>query len=135
MNLRITCDANSESGVGIIIDEISGPTRKHFLPKAYGDGLKGIVIVLMCRNPDLNFKQRIRFSKKDKTLYMDVMLDLKQMIRAAHQDRKRTIINRLTDEVPIIIHKYSFPDFDEKHFVEELKNCLNKFQDTKASAI
>src|SRR5437016_3849264 len=98
MHLRITCDANAESGVGIIIDEMSGPARKHFISKEYGDGLKGVVIVFMCRNSDLNFKQRIRFSKKDKTLYMDVLLDLKHMIQATPQERKRTVINSLADE-------------------------------------
>jgi hypothetical protein len=128
MHLRITCDANDESGIGLVVDEISGPTRKHFVSKDYGDSLNGVVIVLMCRNPDLNFKRRLRFSKKDKKLYLDVMLDLKQMIQATHQDRKRAVINHLTDEVSKALRKYSMPNFDEMRFVDELRSWLKEIE-------
>src|SRR5689334_2516327 len=109
LHLGITCDANAESGVGIVVNEISGPTRKHFAAKNYGIGVHGIGVVLMCRDPELNFKRRLRFSKKDKMLYMDIMLDLNQMRQAEHGVRKRIVVERLADEVPAVLHKYSIP--------------------------
>jgi hypothetical protein len=121
MRLMVTCDANSESGVGQVIDEICGPTHQHFVPKNYGDGLAGLGVVLMCRDPELNFKRRLRFSRKEKTVYMDVMLDLTQMRQAAHEVRKRIICERLIEEIPAVVRKYSIADFDDALFEQDLK--------------
>src|SRR5205807_1477689 len=94
MLLRITGDVNAESGAAETVYEISGPTEDYFAPRDYGTGLHGVVVVLMCRNPALNFKRRIRFVRKDKELYMDVMLDLKQMSQATRGLRRRIIAER-----------------------------------------
>jgi len=126
MHLRITSDANAESGVGQVVDEISGPTRNHFARKQYGAGLLGVVVVLMCRNGALNFKRRVRFAKKDKTLFMDAMLDLDEMRQAEHGVRKRIVAERLTDEIPTVLHKHSIPDFDDARFIEDLKSWLTE---------
>jgi hypothetical protein len=124
LHLRITCDANEESGVGEVVDEISGPTRKNFATKNYGLSLLGIGVVLICRNPELKFKQRLKFSKSEKRLYMDVMLDLGQMRQADHERRKRIICERLAEEIPAVVRKYSVPDFDEERFAADLKSWL-----------
>jgi len=121
MHLRVTSDANAESGVGPVIDEISGPTRRHFVPKDYGDGLSGAAVVLMCRNPDLNFKRRLRFARKEKTVFMDVMLDLTQMRQVAHDVRKQIICERLMEEIPAVVRKYSIANFDVMLFEHDLK--------------
>jgi hypothetical protein len=126
MQLRITGDVNAESGVGQVIDEISGPTRRHFVPKDYGDGLSGVGVVLMCRNPELNFTRRLRFARKEKTVYMDVMLDLTQMRQATHEVRKRIICERLIEEIPAIVRKYSLADFDDALFEQDLKAWLSE---------
>jgi hypothetical protein len=125
MFLRISSDANEESEVGRVLADISGATRRHFLAKDYGIGLLGVVVVLMCRNPALNFKRRVRFSKREKMIFMDVMLDLNEMRRAQHEGRKRAITERLADEVPTVIHGYSIGDFDEPRFAEDLKGWLS----------
>ena len=124
MHLRITSDANSESGVGEVVGEMSGPTRRHFASKNYGGGLLGFVIVLMCRNPELNFQRRLRFARKEKTVYMDFMLDLERMRSAEHERRKRIVVERLAQEIPEVLSKYSIRDFDEARFVEDLKGWL-----------
>ena len=124
MHVRITGDFNAESGVDEVLNELSGPIRRFFLPKDYGSGLSGLVIVLMCRDSGLNFKRRIRVSSKEKKLYMDVMLDLLQMRPAEHQERKRDIIERLAQEIPIVLRKYALKEFDEVRFVGDLKSCF-----------
>jgi hypothetical protein len=124
MDLFITGDINRESGVAEVLDEISSPTRRHFTPAEYGGGLVGIAVVLMCRDPRLNFKRRIRFSKKEKVLYIDIMLSLDQMRIASHEHRKRVIVERLLDEIPVVLHRYSIKDFDETRFVEDLGRWL-----------
>src|SRR2546429_273707 len=113
MLLRITGDINAESGVAEVLYEISGPTEDFFTARDYGDGLRGVGVVLMCRNPALNFKRRIRLAGKDKTLYMDVMLELKEMSQATPGLRRRIISERLVEEIPAVVHKYSIRDFDE----------------------
>jgi hypothetical protein len=120
MHFRITSDANEESGVGHIIDEISGPTRKHFVSENYGLGLLGIVIVLMCRNPELKFKRRLRLVKKDRKLYLDIMLYLHEMTPLEHEARKRVIGSRIAGELPSILRKYSIPDFDDVRFIDDM---------------
>jgi hypothetical protein len=124
MRLMVVCDANEESGVGQVVYDICGPTLQHFHPKNYGDGLSGLGVVLMCRDPELNFKRRIRFSRKEKTIDMDVMLDLTQMRQADHDVRKRIICERLIEEIPAVVRKYSITDFDDVLFEQDLKAWL-----------
>ena len=120
MHFGITCDANQESGVGEVVGELSGRTRKHFLPRDYGSGLLSLGVVLMCRDPALNFKPRIRFSKKDQTLYMDVMLHLLKMIPLSHQERRSVIIQKLEQEIAEILNKYDLDNFDRVRFESDL---------------
>ncbi|SRR6266545_4256252 len=128
MHVFITSDANQESGVGEFVDKVSGRTDAHFHEKDYGVGLHGLVVVLMCRNPDLKFKQRIRLSKKEKKLYMDIMLNLDEMKDATHETRKCIITERLANEVPAILRKYSIRDFDEERFVADLRSWLQEIR-------
>jgi hypothetical protein len=124
MHLRITCDANEESGVGQVVFKISGPTRRQFASKNYGIGLAGVGVVLMCRDPELNFKRRIRLARKEKKLFMDIMLDLAQMREADQEKRTRIIRERLAEEVPTVVGKYSIADFDKERFLADLKSWL-----------
>lgn len=43
----------------------------------------------MCRDPRWNFKQRIRFVKKENCLYMDLMFDWNTMVNADQKTRKQ----------------------------------------------
>jgi hypothetical protein len=120
MRFGITCDANQESGVGEVVFEVCGPTRKHFEPKDYGAGLSEIFIVLMCRNPELNFKRRLRLVKKDRVLYLDIMLDLHEMVPLEHEARKRIVGHWISEELPPILRKYAIPDFDDARFIDDM---------------
>lgn len=121
MRFMITSDANKESGVGDVVTDLCGPTLQHFGPRDYGSGLPQLGVVLMCRDPYLNFKRRVRFSKKDQTLYMDVMLHLPDMIPLSHDERRRVIIQRLEMEIPQVLSKYAFRDFDQPRFESDLR--------------
>ncbi|PYJ51171.1 MAG: hypothetical protein DME83_07865 [Verrucomicrobia bacterium] len=120
MHFRVTADTNQESGVGAVVDELSGPTRKHFVPRDYGSGLPRLCVVLICRDPHLDFEKRVRFSKKDQTLYMDVILHLPEMIPLTHDERRRVILQRLELEIPEVLTKYEFRDFDRARFESDM---------------
>jgi hypothetical protein len=124
MHLRITGDIAAQSGLAQIIDDWSGLTRQHFVAKDYGNGLLGLVVVLMCQGQELNRKRRIRLSKKEKKLYLDVMLDLDEMRKVDQQVRKTIVAERLADDVPGGLRRYSIPDFDQVRFIEDFKSWL-----------
>jgi hypothetical protein len=127
MKLKILSDAHWESGLEKVSKRLSSTGyRTAFESKDYGSGLKGVVVILMCRDPVLHFKQRIRFAKKENTLYLDVMLDLEVMRAATDKARMRIVCIRLADEVPEIVQRYSFQNFDEEQFISDFKSWLNQ---------
>jgi hypothetical protein len=126
MHLRITSDSNSESGVGEVVSDVSGPTRRFFVARDYGVGLSGIVVVLMCRDPELRFKRRVRFARKELKLFFDLMLDLDEMTPLEHAERKKIILDRLLDEIPAMVRKYSISAFDEMGFECDLRECFSE---------
>ena len=120
MDFGITCDVNWESGVGKTLDLIPIRNFKDFFYlKKYGDDLIDIFIVLMCRNVEHNFKQRIRFVKKEKALYMDIMLDFDLFMKISQEERNTIVFDKLIKEVPEIIAKYKFKDFDLASFTND----------------
>ena len=125
MHLRITGDISFASGVGEVIEGLSGPMREHFATRDYGGGLRGIVVCLMCRGQDLKFKRRIRLSKKERFLYMDVMLDLDEMRSLTKQSRFEIVVRRLKTEIPAIFNKYKIPDFDDRRLQSDLCGWLD----------
>ena len=77
MRFTINADNSQETRVGSQVAS-EFPAREledwlHF--KNYGNDLVDVGIILMCRNPEYNFKQRIRMDRKNKILYIDLMLD------------------------------------------------------------
>lgn len=49
----------------------------------------------MCLEPELNLNQRIRFSKKDKVLYMDIMLHLADFMNVEQTVREKIVGEKL----------------------------------------
>jgi hypothetical protein len=135
MSFGITCDANEESGLGEVLDDVTTPTEDHFRTRDYGADVRRIFVVLMCRDPALNFKRRIRFVKKTKVLYVDVMLNGEEMKQADHETRKRIVAEHLAQEIPAIVRKYKFKDFDEPRFAEDLKNWLSEWPSLKHTRV
>lgn len=121
MYIRTTGDTAAESKVGQVIYSISGPTEDRFAKKDYGAGSPGIVVVLMCQDPALNLKRRVRFAKKDNKLYLDVKLDLDEMKAAKPAARRRIILARIHRDVAEVIARYRLPDFDSAKFLKDLQ--------------
>jgi hypothetical protein len=125
MQFNITSDSNHETKVG---DQVTTqfPRRKledwlHF--KNYGNDLVRIGLILMCRDPEYNFKQRIRMDRKNKILYIDLMLDYHYFIsNITQEDRISTVAKKIFEEVPPIVKKYKLKDFDLDLFMSDLKN-------------
>ena len=78
----------------------------------------------MCRDPRLNFKQRIRMDRKELILYMDLMLSSPEMAAATKAKRQHMLAEKLYNEVPQIVRKYKLKDFDTERFVSDLQGWL-----------
>jgi len=100
--------------------------RSFFKQQDYGNALNGLTVVLMCQDPTLGLKQRIRFYRKEKEIDMDIMLDLPLFISISQKEREKIVVNKLISEIPPVIKKYKIADFDLIKFETDVKNCMSK---------
>jgi hypothetical protein len=122
MKFFVTCDANIESGIDKVIYGMNKEFDAYFGNRFYDDTGIEMAVILMCRDPRWNFKQRIRFKKKDNCLYIDIMFDLPVMEQTDAGTRKRIVAQKMTNEIPQIVAKYKFKDFDLTRFAADLRN-------------
>lgn len=124
---NILADFYWETQIDKVLDSLSNTGyRRFFLDQDYGTSLDGITVVLMCQDPNLNLKQRIRFSKKEKNLYLDIMLDLPHFLEILQKEREEIIVDKIITEVPQVIAKYKFKDFELVRFEKDLKKWMRK---------
>lgn len=124
---NILADFYWESKIDKVLDTLSETGyRRFFSEQYYGSTLNGITVLLICQDPSLNLKQRIRLSKKEKTIYMDIMLNLNQFLKIEQKERKKIVVEKLINEVPVIIRKYRLEDFDILKFESDLKKWMIK---------
>ncbi|MFD2903779.1 hypothetical protein [Sphingobacterium anhuiense] len=124
---NILADFYWESKIDKVLDTLSETGyRRFFSEQYYGSTLNGITVLLICQDPSLNLKQRIRLSKKEKTIYMDIMLDLNQFLKIEQKEREKIVVEKLINEVPVIIKKYRLEDFDILKFESDLKKWMIK---------
>ena len=127
MTMFITCDAWWESKVDKVLGDLEDlGYRRFFEDKDYGESVAEIGIILMCQDASLNLKQRIRFSKEKKKLSMDIMLDLEQMMQLDHESRRKIIAEKIVTEVPLVLRKYKFKDFDLPRFSKDLSDWFKQ---------
>ncbi|HEV7646129.1 MAG TPA: hypothetical protein VGO50_19490 [Pyrinomonadaceae bacterium] len=127
MRIDILSDSDLEAKLGDVTSVLNDTGfYKVFETKQYDDANISICIVLMCRDPIHKFTQRVRFSKKENCLYMDIMLDLDQMKHANDDLRKRIVAEKMLDEIPAIIGRYKNIDFDLQRFLFDLKNWFEQ---------
>jgi hypothetical protein len=120
MLVNILCDANWESKIDHALKVID---REAFSDD-YGSGLSSLVVSLMCRDPALSFKQRIRHVKSNSTLYIDVMLDLPYFIQATHAQRRAKIAEEVIAQVQAVLRKRRIPLLDSSKFIERFHVIL-----------
>lgn len=122
MRFSILSDADDETGLHEVVYEINRPPMDDFFTnRFYDDSGVEMAIILMCRDPQWNFNQRIRFVKKENCLYMDIMFDWALMVRSDHTARKQIVAEKIVTEVPEIVAKRKFKDFDLPRFTKDLR--------------
>ena len=126
MRFFITSDSDSESAVGEATFGMTRSFDEYFRHRFYDDSGLEMAVCLMCRDPYWNFKQRIRFSRKENCLYMDIMLDLETMKTTDRQTRKRIIGNKIVDEIPQIVASKKFKNFDLPRFSSDLRKWFEE---------
>lgn len=121
MRLRVSADAWWESRVDAVLYWLASTSYwiRFEEEEDYGSGLDGVIIFLICREPEFNFKRRIRYSRKDKKIYMDIMPSLPEFINLAPDERKRKVVDALLKEVPEVVGKYKIEDFDTQRFLSD----------------
>lgn len=124
MYIRLTGDSNVESGVGSIVLELSEPLKEAFSQKDYGDGLLGLVIVLMCRDKELGFERRVKFARKEKKIYMDILLDIDELRPASPELRKIKIADSLLRGIPEVVRQFEIDKFNLDGLLGDLRDWL-----------
>ena len=120
---QLLSDTDSESGILIAKQQItSNGFNKYITSDNYGSDLNGIVIILMCRKPEIVFKKRLRLSKKEKVLYMDIMLDYDLFNNMTFEQRITQICKTLLVELSQVLKKYKFQDFKSDELIKKLEN-------------
>ncbi|MFT3935795.1 MAG: hypothetical protein QM726_19360 [Chitinophagaceae bacterium] len=120
---NILSDTNWETKVENAIDLLDG-IQHYFEMRNYGKGLAGIVLVVMCRDPRLKFKQRKRFLKKNNYLYLDIMLDYSEMISTTDNFLKaRIIVEKIKQELFPILANYNLNNVE----LAKLETDFNNF--------
>ncbi|MGE3467283.1 MAG: hypothetical protein AB7J13_10150 [Pyrinomonadaceae bacterium] len=122
MRFFVTCDANQSAGLDDFLDFLYRKEfDEFFVDRQYDDGGTNLCVVLMCRDPQLRFEQRIRLSKVDNTLYLDILLHL-PLIESMSATEKRTFIaTKMLEEVPCVLGRYKKRDFDVLRFSRDLR--------------
>jgi len=92
----------------------------------YGPGLAALVMVLICRDPELGFKQRVRHAKATNTLYVDIMLELQFFVKATHIERRRKIYEQVLSQVRQVLEKRRIKDFQSERFLDDLQRLLDE---------
>ncbi len=123
MRVSVTADINWESKIDHAMKVID--VGSYFYGKAYGPGLSALVLVLNCRDPQLEHKQRIRHIKATNTLYVDVMLDLPFFVRSTHVERRAEIFRQVQSQLHQVLAKRKISQFQSGIFLSDLESVLD----------
>jgi hypothetical protein len=129
MIFGISCDFSWETKVSEFLDLTNSREnniREFFQDKKYGEKPNEIFIVLVCHEPELNYKQRKRFSKKENIFYLDIMLDYKQMVNSEKLKRNEIISEKIIIDLVSALKKYKFPKFELQEFETDLTKYFAK---------
>lgn len=57
---------------------------------------------------------------------MDIMLDFDELIKIDQNAREKVVVEKLIEEVPVIIRKYKLVDFNLLRFEKDLRKWMSK---------
>ena len=127
MRLSILSDANWESGIEKTLSDLADRHLfEHFEVREYGSDLGGVTVIFMCRDLSYDFNRRIKLSRKESKIYMDIMLNSQEMSAATPEMRKREVAQRLYDEIPEVLSRYKIVSFDGERFVADLRIWIDE---------
>jgi hypothetical protein len=90
--------------------------------KEYGNSIKKILTVLICRPYD--FRQRKRYKKNDGVFSYDILLDF-YLVKHVEISEKKTLIRyQMIKGTEEAFKKYKFDDFDTKSFLLDFKKTV-----------
>lgn len=132
MKFFVTSDANWESKIDKVLDGlVDCGIMSRFEERGYWGGLNGIAVVLVCRDPGLSFKRRVRFSKKERVIYLDIIFDLNEVISMTHPQRMALAIRKLREDVSAIVSKFPIEGFDLAAFTSDFESWLDGLSQSK----
>ncbi|ATQ78415.1 hypothetical protein CR152_30805 [Massilia violaceinigra] len=117
MKCDIVGESDHDSGLSNVLYWLSRPEQSEAFAKDYGEGLGELVIDVICSKLLDGVKPRIRFAKKTKSLSMDIMLDYDDFAPLTAEGKKKRVLERLLEDVPLIVRKYKFADFNTELFL------------------
>ena len=121
MNVNLLADMNWESKLDHAMRVVDFSS---LIDADYGPGLSKLTLAAICRDPALEFKQRVRLVTATRTLCIDVMLDLPFFVKAKHLESRATLYEQLMTQVRKILEKRRIKDFDSKRFLQDLDDLL-----------
>jgi hypothetical protein len=125
MKLFLSGDVDWESGADVVRSELAKFDEVPFLAeRPYGSLVQEVAIFLICQREELGLRQRVRLDRKNRILYMDVMLDLNSMKTASQQERRRIVATRLVDEVSRVVSKYASNEFNAAMFSSDFRRWI-----------
>lgn len=126
MKMFITSDADAQSGIGELVDTVSGPCWRHFQRFDFGDEVAGICVVLVCQPLSIGLKPRVSYSKKERQLYLDVMIDPAEVKRMPLSDFRHMLFDRITNNISTVLAKYRLKEFRSNDFIEALRSWFSE---------
>lgn len=81
-------------------------------------------MILVCHDPALALKRRVRLSKKERKLYFDILLDLPEMKNSDQASRKKMVAEKLLKETSEILKKYNIGNFDQTRFIADFQEWI-----------
>ena len=121
MEISINLDFDIEAGnLWLLSQDLRKNAISYFLPRAYGEGIHKIGLILNCRPSYLNHKLRKRFDKKEKILYLDVMNNFEKMCTLTDPAKIKYLKENLKDSIEHVLnYKMKISDFDFNEFAAD----------------
>lgn len=126
MMFSLHFDASSESGIEEISYALQDAGFESWFQRAQlGQGLRRIVVVLMCIDQDFEWKPRRRFQRTDATIYTDIVFNFSEFTEESKESRRRLVAEALLDEMTFLMGNRD-PGLRRR----EVPACLSK-EDTR----